>query len=254
MSDLTHFKQYLPKYIQIYEWLLQQIKSKKISVGDKLPTEQALMERFSVNRVTVRSAIAKLQKANMVVRRRGKGTFLIADSPPQFVRSLQTINPVCDEHVGVNAETSYNTLGKKIVPATEKIASLLNLTVGDEILVFTRVASSDGDPIVIEKTHLIPALAECMLDMDLNTAYYKLLKKYCDTIPTRMTLSLHPVLPNEYEQEHLEIPADQPCLAVESLLFDQHGEPVEVIQSIYRGDKYIFTGEADVRAINPSAE
>lgn len=248
LSDLTNYKQYLPKYVHIYEWLLQQIQSKKIQVGDKLPTEQELMERFHVNRVTIRSAIAKLQKANMVVRRRGKGTFLIADSPPKFVRSLQTVYSVSDDQVG-EGTTVYKTLHREEITAPQKIASMLNLTLTDEILVFTRVASSEGDPVVIEKTHLIPRLANCLKGMDLDTPYYVLLEKHCDTTPTRMTVSLKPVLPNEYEQEHLQIDAHHPCLAVESVLYDQRGEAVEVIQSVYRGDKYVFTGESDVRPL-----
>lgn len=250
MSDLPNFKEYLPKYIHIYEWLLQQIQNKSIQVGDKLPTEQALMQRFRVNRVTVRSAIAKLQKANMVIRRRGKGTFLIADSPPQFVRSLQTIYSVSEDQIG-NGTTTYTTLDRDIIPAPQKIAPLLNLSLGEEILVFTRVASADDEPVVIEKTHLIPKLADCLQHTDLNTPYYPLLTKLCETVPTRMTVTLTPVLPNEYEQEHLQISPTHPCLAVESVLYDQHGQAVEVIQAIYRGDKYVFTGESDIRPLGP---
>jgi DNA-binding GntR family transcriptional regulator len=49
--------------------------------GDKLPTEMELAKKFSVTRMTVRKALDKLVVEEMVVRKRGQGTFLVSKRP-----------------------------------------------------------------------------------------------------------------------------------------------------------------------------
>ena len=47
-----------------------------MSAGDRLPTESELMARFDVGRSTIREAVKQLQAENIVVIRRGKGSFV----------------------------------------------------------------------------------------------------------------------------------------------------------------------------------
>ncbi len=48
--------------------------------GDRLPTENALAERFGVNRHTARQAIAALAEDGLVEARRGSGTFVTGEA------------------------------------------------------------------------------------------------------------------------------------------------------------------------------
>ena len=52
------------------------IMRESMKVGDKLPTEGELMERFEVGRSTIREAVKQLQAENIVVIRHGKGSFV----------------------------------------------------------------------------------------------------------------------------------------------------------------------------------
>lgn len=47
-----------------------------LAAGERLPTERALAERFSVSRPTVRDALQKLASRGLVLRRQGGGTFV----------------------------------------------------------------------------------------------------------------------------------------------------------------------------------
>jgi len=67
----------LPLYVQIAEALLEQIESGKFAPGDRLPTERALSERLSVNRMTVRNALHVLEMQGLIIRRQGAGTYAI---------------------------------------------------------------------------------------------------------------------------------------------------------------------------------
>ena len=69
----------IPLYKQIVRYLDTQIKAGIYGPGDKLPTENELMEKFGVSRITVRSAVKELEDAGIVVRVRAKGTFVSSD-------------------------------------------------------------------------------------------------------------------------------------------------------------------------------
>ena len=78
----------MPKYLKVYEYLHGLIRRNRLDVGDQLPTEQELAKKFDLNRMTVRKAMDKLVVEEMVVRKRGQGTFLVAKKPKEFVYSL----------------------------------------------------------------------------------------------------------------------------------------------------------------------
>ncbi|UVE16134.1 FadR family transcriptional regulator [Pseudomonas sp. LS44] len=60
----------------IVEWLYQQIESGVLQPGDKLPSESALQERFSVGRSAVREALSQLKSEGIVRAEQGRGVFV----------------------------------------------------------------------------------------------------------------------------------------------------------------------------------
>ena len=66
----------LPLYAQLAEQLLARIRAGDYSVGDRIPSEHALAERYGVGRPTVRQATETLIRRGYLARRRGAGTFV----------------------------------------------------------------------------------------------------------------------------------------------------------------------------------
>jgi GntR family transcriptional repressor for pyruvate dehydrogenase complex len=68
--------------VRVYEEIVSQITSLilngELKVGDKLPSERELGERFGVGRNSVREATRALESANLVETRQGEGTFIVA--------------------------------------------------------------------------------------------------------------------------------------------------------------------------------
>ncbi len=64
------------KVERIYRWLLQYIDENKFSENPRLPSENALAQKFSVSRDTVTKAFDRMEQEELVIRRRGSGTFL----------------------------------------------------------------------------------------------------------------------------------------------------------------------------------
>jgi GntR family transcriptional regulator, arabinose operon transcriptional repressor len=70
----------VPLYWQIKEVLEGDIRQGKYAVGSVVATEDALIKRFGVSRMTAIKALNALQEAGYVERRRRKGTVLISTS------------------------------------------------------------------------------------------------------------------------------------------------------------------------------
>ena len=66
------------------------IEKGRLKRGDQLPTERELSETFKVSRATVREAIFSLEMMNLVDRRQGDGTYVIASSEEALVQPLAT--------------------------------------------------------------------------------------------------------------------------------------------------------------------
>ena len=62
---------------QVCEAIQEQISGGVWRVGDKLPSESELAQKFGVNRLTVRMALQKLNALGIVETRTGSGTFVI---------------------------------------------------------------------------------------------------------------------------------------------------------------------------------
>jgi DNA-binding FadR family transcriptional regulator len=92
----------------------ERMRDGRLPVGDKLPSEQALMAEFNVSRTVVREALSKLQASRQVVTRHGIGTFVAAPAaedhafrvaPEQF-DTLRDVIALLELRAGVESEAA----------------------------------------------------------------------------------------------------------------------------------------------------
>ncbi len=61
---------------QLAHWLSAEIRAGRLAAGDKLPTEAALVDQFSVSRTVVREAVSRLKSLGLVDSRQGSGMYV----------------------------------------------------------------------------------------------------------------------------------------------------------------------------------
>ena len=92
----------------------ERIRAGQLPVGEKLPTEQAIMAEFKVSRTVVREALSKLQASHQVVTRHGIGTFVAVPAaadhafriaPEQFA-TLRDVIALLELRAGVESEAA----------------------------------------------------------------------------------------------------------------------------------------------------
>ena len=67
-------------YERVRDYLLDEIRSGRLSPGDRLPSEMELAAQFHVSRITSKRALEILRQDGLATRIRGKGTFVAAGS------------------------------------------------------------------------------------------------------------------------------------------------------------------------------
>ncbi|GGO97797.1 GntR family transcriptional regulator [Wenjunlia tyrosinilytica] len=75
----------MPRRVSAMEAVLAHLRDAiergDFAVGDKLPSEAELGQRFSVSRPVVREALRALQALGLTVSKAGKGTYVVAEGP-----------------------------------------------------------------------------------------------------------------------------------------------------------------------------
>ncbi|WP_027681762.1 GntR family transcriptional regulator [Rhizobium leguminosarum] len=140
-----------PLYNRLRLALEEAILSGKLKEGDVLYPERDLAEHVRVSRVTVRKAIDHLVQDGFLVRRRGSGTFVArsaarADQPPLRANSLTS------DISWRGSDTEVECIERSTShPAPEEMMTL-GLSSDSRVVRITRLRSSAGQPLAIERT------------------------------------------------------------------------------------------------------
>src|ERR1700687_1074433 len=111
-----------PLYSRVETVLASEIIEKDLKVGDQLPTEDSLIARFEVSRITVRRAIQNLVSRGLVEIRRGKGTFVAA---PKITHDLKELSGFVEDMHVLGHKPTARVIGKEIVTANATVARQL---------------------------------------------------------------------------------------------------------------------------------
>ena len=74
----------LPLHYQLKQHLLEKIESGEWKPNDLIPSEQEMQTSFGLSRITVRQALSDLVYEGLLIRERGRGTFV---APPKMTHS-----------------------------------------------------------------------------------------------------------------------------------------------------------------------
>ncbi|MDR9855471.1 GntR family transcriptional regulator [Paenibacillus sp. VCA1] len=103
----------IPLYQMVQEYIRDLITSQVLKVGDRIPTEKELMERFGVSKITVVNALSGLVNERIITRVPGKGTFV---SDHEY--EIPTTSPKSAvKHINKNSEESRTRLIGLIMPS-----------------------------------------------------------------------------------------------------------------------------------------
>ncbi len=144
-----------PKYAIVQEWIKSEINKGSYKNGEKMLSENELMEKFNFSRQTIRLAISNLENQGYLEKIKGSGTYvrIKGGSSNKETRNIGVIITYLDEYIfpeiikgieNVLSENNYNiTLGityNKVEKETSILNSLINKKVDGIIVEGTKSA------------------------------------------------------------------------------------------------------------------
>lgn len=228
-----------PLWKSIADSLRADLSSGRHGPGDKLPTEAQLSARFSVNRHTVRRALADLTDAGLVEPRRGSGVY-VAERQTDYAVGRRT-----RFHTGIAAagrDGEKRILGVDTRAADREEAAALDLAPGAPVHAVHGVLFADGKPIALFQSvfpaERLPGLPAAMKD---TTSVTRALETCGVRDYTRRVTRLTAKIANPMQARQLHIPDGAPVLRSVSVNIDTGGRPVEFGRTWFVGDRVTLT-------------
>ncbi|MEO0541868.1 MAG: phosphonate metabolism transcriptional regulator PhnF [Cyanobacteria bacterium P01_A01_bin.105] len=230
----------VPVYLRIADSLRDRIDDQIYQLGDRLPTEAKLAAEYSVNRHTLRQAVAVLRQEGVLKVEQGRGTFVAARPIRYPIGNRVRYN----EALKAQGFVAQSEVIKAVeVEAEGEIATALGIRSGQTVALIQRLSTADDLPICLSSGYFPLHRFPDLLSHSSLTALKQvgsisrwLRDRYsCDHIRRKTTVSARLVkAPNA---QLLGLPLNQPILRVESINIDQSDQVIEYGITQFRGDR-----------------
>jgi len=224
-----------PLYYQLKEILRKNILAGVWKAGDKIPTEKELSETFGVSTAVVRQAVSLLVNEGVLVKRQGKGTFVVDTRVRQGPRKLSSFS---EEMAAMGLKASSIVLEKGIKEADEKISKALQIQPKTRVIMVKRLRLANDEPLGIQTFYIPEYMVPDFLQNDLTQSLYELLETKYGIVIKSAHEKYYATILDKYECKLLKVKWPFAGFIVERSAFDATGSPVEYTESVIRSDKY----------------
>lgn len=232
----------LPLYLQLLALLKHQINTGLLKPGDLIPSEAQLCAQHNLSRTTVRLALNRLTEENLIIRRRGKGSFV---ANRKLHRSLNHLYSFSEDMLAIGLDPSSRVIEKSVVTASPDEATALNLPTDElRILRLVRLRLANQEPLLFETARLPLYLCRGIEHEDFTgQSLYQILKsKYRFSLHRAVETYEAIRMPKEAAALLNTRPGD-PSFQIRRIAQLQDGTAFELTDSIARGDKCVFKVE-----------
>lgn len=214
-----------PLHHQVFLVLRNDILAGRPPAGDVLPSEDELSRRFAVSRVTIRSALASLQREGLIEKHQGSGTVVRAQPLRERVR---VPNADLLQHVRtVVAATRVRLLEVESVPVPPDLSPFLEA--GEQrLLKVTRLRSSRQAPVF----HVVTCLPEWLGPFSRQELERRSLFELLSARGIRLSAGRQIVgatLADPVLAGRLQVPVGAALMSIRRLHRDQQGRPIQYI-------------------------
>lgn len=226
---------------QIIDDIMQKIVLKTLAPGAKLPSENELADQYRVPRMTVRSALTKLEERGLVYSVQGKGRYLRGKSKQiQLPLTGKTSFTEKMQQLGYNLRTE-NIYCEKI-EFDEKIFKVLHARSTDTVYQIGRLRYIDNEPIAIHYSFVKESsFPQIKVDGPAITSMFAYYRNFGFGNFTSGQTLLSITFPTAKEQELLACKSLVPLIVVETSCMDSTAnEVLEYTKILYRSDKFNY--------------
>ena len=203
--------------------------------GTQLPNEGKLSEMLGVSRITIRHALRIVEESGLLRREHGRGTFVRTSTVTAGMRGLTSFTQEMAERGLV---VGSRVLEMVEMPASLDVASALEITEGEAVVMVRRLRAGNNQPIGIQTAYLpaarVPGFADVARPL---LSLYEVLRTGFGITP-QVAREIYRVGTVSAENAPLlDVEAGSPAFIVQRITSDARG-PFEYTVSTMRGDRY----------------
>ncbi|MEK5081096.1 GntR family transcriptional regulator [Solibacillus sp. FSL W7-1436] len=233
----------VPLYEQLKNIVEEQIISGKWKVGTQIPSEKELADMYKVSRITVRQAISLAERAQLVEKVQGLGTFVAKKMIAQPLERITSFQSTV-EQLGLIASTKL--IKTSTITSDFQLSRILNINIMDKITNIQLLGSGNDNPVVFYNSYFPFELGSLVNDFskemtELNKPF-STIDYYYNSLeykPTHIEQTFEAIVSDEEVSSILCIPIASPLLKVTSIVY-KNEDPLEFKESFYKGDIYKF--------------
>lgn len=232
----------IPYYLQLISVLKEKIRKGEMKPGMQIPSEPELCSLYGVSRTVVRQALREIELEGLIIRRRGKGTFIAEQKINEGL--VQKLTGFYQDMEDRGVQTTTQVLKMEVQPAAAKVAEKLKINEGELVYCIERLRSADGEPLLLVTTYIPASLCPGLERFDLGKqSLYKVLEKEFGLAISRGRRTIEAVSANQREAELLKIKECDPLILLNSVTYLEDGAPLEYFHAVHRGDRSRFEVE-----------
>lgn len=242
---------------RVYLVLRDRILSNALAPGARLPNENELARFHRVSRVTVRRALAELEREKLIERRRSAGTRVIYQ--PASKPMTADIGGVLANLAEMGELTSSELRSFSYVSASGPVAEALGIEPGQRVQRSVRVRSVKGKPFSYLTTHVPEHIGVTYSEDELASQPLLALLERSGVRIERASQRISAALAMPDTARALRVRVGSPLIELVRTVFDRNGRGVELLHALYRPDRYnfemdlVWSGEANARTWAPDA-
>ncbi|PJG82615.1 GntR family transcriptional regulator [Caviibacterium pharyngocola] len=230
----------VPLYKQIENYIVAQIRLGTFKEGDKMISENEICQLFDISRTTVRQAMNGLFEKGVIVRIRGKGTFVAKEKIQFNINNLFHFTPSI---MALGLEPSSIIVGCEVITPSEEIAEKLKLL--DEtqkVFKLTRVRKADDVPVSLDTVYMPYYLCQGIEKMNFeHRSLFNVQEKIYQLTPKYANANIEAILIDDrITADLLEYPQNSAGFHISLTYYLEDGSIMEYTDSITRADKCSF--------------
>lgn len=220
-EELDYSRGAKPLYAQLYDILLEKLKTGQYKKNDVLPTEAEFEEIFGVSRITARRALAELAAKGLVKRQAGIGTMVISTSEKQEVKTRVRLVDGQQQH-----PIERNNLKLEQLSPPQTVSEAFGVDESCPLTLLTRtIYRQNEQPAQVDYIWLTQRLQPLTLDA-LSGGLYSMLEEKDENIDSFQDV-ITAELPTEEDCQILAISPAEPLLVKTRKGYNDRGELVE---------------------------
>jgi len=233
MSDIPQ-----PLYARLRDALRGDILAGRLRVHDKLPSEHELVQAHGVSRITVRQALADLQREGLIMRLQGKGAYV---SAPRTTQALQRLEGLGEALSAQGQAVHSQRLSMKRLKGAPNVLRELLLAPGSEVYQLRTLRYVDRLPVSLNESHYPLPLGERMVRLDLSGRdVIEVLEHDLGLRVSQARMEISAVAMPRSAAKWLQVAPDRPALQVHRVLLDDQGKPLQLETATHHADRFSY--------------